>query len=69
MNAQKLGLNLAECIVQKFNEKSDKINSKVKLLYVTEVTTWDNLSYNEKEELRKKRPETWCKLYKEKFGQ
>jgi NTP pyrophosphatase (non-canonical NTP hydrolase) len=69
LNAQKLGLNLAECIIQKFNEKSDKINSKVKLLYAQEVIVWDQLSYNEKEELRKKRPETWRKLYNEKFGQ
>lgn len=29
---------------------------------------WDELSYNEKEELRKKRPELWRKLYREKFG-
>lgn len=29
---------------------------------------WDELSYNEKEELRKKRPELWKKLYREKFG-
>ncbi|MEO8514514.1 MAG: hypothetical protein ABI543_13215, partial [Ignavibacteria bacterium] len=36
---------------------SDSINSK-----------WDELNYNEKEELRKKRPEHWRKLYREKFG-
>ena len=29
---------------------------------------WDELSYNEKEDLRKKRPELWKKLYREKFG-
>lgn len=29
---------------------------------------WDELNYNEKEELRKKRPELWRKLYREKFG-
>lgn len=29
---------------------------------------WDELSYNEKEEIRKKRPEFWRKIYKEKFG-
>ncbi len=29
---------------------------------------WDELTYNEKEELRKKRPEMWRKLYREKFG-
>jgi len=29
---------------------------------------WDELSYNEKEDLRKKRPELWRKLYREKFG-
>ena len=36
---------------------SDSFNSK-----------WDELSYNEKEDLRKKRPELWRKLYREKFG-
>jgi hypothetical protein len=36
---------------------SDYFNSK-----------WDELNYNEKEELRKKRPELWRKLYREKFG-
>ena len=29
---------------------------------------WDELTYNEKEELRKRRPELWKKLYREKFG-
>lgn len=29
---------------------------------------WDELSYTEKEDLRKKRPELWRKLYREKFG-
>lgn len=29
---------------------------------------WDELNYNEKEELRRKRPEHWRKLYREKFG-
>jgi hypothetical protein len=29
---------------------------------------WDDLSYNEKEDIRKKRPELWRKIYKEKFG-
>lgn len=29
---------------------------------------WDDLTYDEKEALRKKRPELWRKLYKEKFG-
>lgn len=29
---------------------------------------WDELSHNEKEDLRKKRPELWKKLYREKFG-
>lgn len=33
-----------------------------------EATKWDSLSYNEKEDLRKKRPELWKKLYREKFG-
>lgn len=32
------------------------------------ASRWDDLSYNEKEELRKKRPELWKKLYREKFG-
>lgn len=36
---------------------SDNFNSK-----------WDELNYNEKEELRKKRPEQWRKLYRDKFG-
>lgn len=36
---------------------SDSFNSK-----------WDELNYNEKEELRRKRPEQWRKLYREKFG-
>lgn len=36
---------------------SDNFNSK-----------WDELNYNEKEELRRKRPEQWRKLYREKFG-
>src|SRR5689334_18912563 len=31
LNAQKLGINLAEFVAMKFNEKSDKINSSVKL--------------------------------------
>jgi hypothetical protein len=29
---------------------------------------WDELSYNEKEEIRKKRPELWKKIYRDKFG-
>ncbi len=29
---------------------------------------WDELSYTEKEDLRKKRPALWRKLYREKFG-
>lgn len=29
---------------------------------------WDELNYNEKEDLRKKRPEQWRKLYRDKFG-
>ncbi|MBZ0204250.1 MAG: hypothetical protein K8I03_14640 [Ignavibacteria bacterium] len=29
---------------------------------------WDDMSYDEKEDVRKKRPEMWKKLYKEKFG-
>lgn len=29
---------------------------------------WDDLSYDEKEDLRVKRPSLWKKLYKEKFG-
>ena len=29
---------------------------------------WDDLSYDEKEDLRVKRPALWKKLYKEKFG-
>lgn len=29
---------------------------------------WDDMSYDEKEDLRKKRPEVWKKLYKGKFG-
>ncbi len=29
---------------------------------------WDDLTYDEKEELRRKRPELWRKLYREKFG-
>ena len=42
----------------KFNEqKAINPNSK-----------WDDLNYNEKEALRKKRPEVWRKLYREKFG-
>ena len=32
-------------------------------------TKWDDLKYEEKEEIRTKRPEVWRKLYKEKFGQ
>jgi hypothetical protein len=31
-------------------------------------TKWDDLTYDEKEEIRTKRPEVWKKLYKEKFG-
>jgi len=31
LNAQKLGISLEKYIIQKFNAKSDKINSKVKL--------------------------------------
>lgn len=33
------------------------------------TTKWDDLKYDEKEEIRAKRPEVWRKLYKEKFGQ
>ena len=29
---------------------------------------WDDMSYDEKEDVRKKRPEMWKKLYKDKFG-
>lgn len=31
LNAQKLGIRLEEYVIKKFNAKSDKINSKVKL--------------------------------------
>ena len=30
---------------------------------------WDSLSYNQKEEMRKRQPELWRKLYREKFGE
>jgi hypothetical protein len=32
-------------------------------------TKWDDLKYDEKEEIRTKRPDLWRRLYKEKFGQ
>jgi hypothetical protein len=31
-------------------------------------TKWDDLNYEEKEDLRSKRPSLWKKLYREKFG-
>lgn len=31
-------------------------------------TQWDDLSNNEKEDLRKKNPELWRKLYRQKYG-
>ena len=32
------------------------------------VTIWDDLTFNEKEELKTKQPDVWTRLYREKYG-
>lgn len=46
----------------------DFIESLIQEKTVNVNTKWDELSYDEKENLRVKRPALWKKLYREKYG-